>query len=161
MSQASKVILVAVVAALIGGGGVYVWQTNESPEPLSVPIQEQGLNEPKNATVFTSSNEWSELIRYNCELSGGSFNNNVCECPLEEGQTQEEMYNTSTGYCQSSMGGPAGDAFAASVGLPRGDFAFWTQIIGNNCTETGGNWLNARCTCGDGLTYIEDTGYCK
>lgn len=162
MSQASKMILVAIVAALIGGGGVYLWQANESPESPTVSTQEQDLNEPETVTEATSSNDWNELIGYNCELSGGSFSEyKGCECPLEEGQTQEEMYDKSTGYCQSSMGAPGGDAFAASVGLPLGNYSFWTDIVGNNCTETDGDWLNARCTCSDDKTYDKSTGYCK
>lgn len=163
MSQTSKMVLVAVIAALIGGGGVYFWETDESQESPSVSVQEQELNEPETVTEFTPSNEWNELIRYNCELSGGSFSDNSCVCPIEEeiGQTQEEMYDKSTGYCQSSMGGPGGDAFAASVGLPWDKYSFWTDIVGNNCTETDGEWLNALCTCSDGKTYDESTGYCE
>lgn len=156
-------VLVAVIAALIGGGGVYFWQTNESQESPSVSVQEQELNEPETITEVTSSNEWDELVGYNCELSGGSFSDSVCECPLEERQTQEMMYDKKTGYCQTTFGGPGGAAFAVSVGLPNpeGAYYFWTDVVGNNCTETDGDWLNARCSCSDGKTYDKSTGYCK
>jgi len=160
MSQASEMILVAIVAAVIGGGGVYLWQRDESPESLPVSIQEQESNEPQN--VAADTNEFAGVVKYNCEKSGGSFSNNSCVCPISEdlGQTQEMMYDKSTGYCQSDIGGPAGDAFAASIGLPYGDYAFYQEIVMNNCTETGGDFLYA-CSCPDGKSYDESTGYCK
>ncbi len=161
MSQTSKLILIAIVATLLGGVGVYLWQNNVTQESPSVSVQEEELNEPEIITKIETSDEWNELIAYNCELSGGTFSNNSCSCPLEGEQTQEEMYDKSTGYCQSSMGGPAGDAYAVSVGLPWGNYSFWTEIVENNCTETGGDWLNARCTCGEGSTYSKSTGKCE
>jgi len=142
MSQTSKMILLAFVVALLTGSVVYLWQHNKS-------------------SVSPSSNDYGQIIKYNCEKSGGSFSDSKCECPLEKGQTQEIMYDKSTGYCQSTNGGPAGDAFNASVGLPYGDFAFWSEIVGNNCTKTGGEWLNAHCTCSVKMVYDKSTGDCK
>lgn len=46
-----------------------------------------------------------------CTLSAGTYADGACTCPLENNQTQEEMYDAATGFCQSSMGGPAGEAF--------------------------------------------------
>lgn len=143
MSQVSKMMLVAIAAALIGGGSVYFWTSNEA------------IQEPV-------TNEFAGVVKYNCEKSGGSFNGNSCVCPISEeiGQTQELMYDESTGYCQSDIGGPASDAFPASVGLPYGDYAFYNDIVINNCEETGGDFLYS-CDCPDGKTYDESTGYCK
>lgn len=150
-------MLVAVVAALIGGGSVYFWPSNEA-------IQEQELQQPEPETTIESpvKNEFAGAVKYNCEKSGGSFNGNSCVCPISEeiGQTQESMYDESTGYCQSDIGGPASDAFPASVGLPYGDYAFYNNIVINNCEETGGDFLYS-CDCPDGKTYDESTGYCK
>jgi hypothetical protein len=103
-------------------------------------------------------------IRYNCELSAGTFNDGRCNCPAEEEYVETgggSAYDKKTGYCQTAHGGPSGDAFNASVGLPWGDFSFWIGIVGNHCTESGGSWLNARCTCPDGATYDRSSGICK
>jgi hypothetical protein len=169
MSQTSKIILTAVLAALIAGSGVYLWQNSQTADAPVAETPEQEITEtevvaePAATTEIASSNEWAELIQSQCELSGGTFADNSCECPIEEdlGQTQESMYDKSTGYCQNTVGGPGGDAFAASVGLPHGNYSFWTKIVGNNCTETGGTWLNAKCTCSDGTSYSESTGNCS
>lgn len=92
MEQTSKMILVAFVAALLAGGGVFLWQQNESPSSPLVEIQEQ-------------------IAQYNCEQSGGTFAGSSCTCPIEEGlgQTQEMMYDENTGYCQTTFGGPGGE----------------------------------------------------
>lgn len=162
MSQAGKIVLVSIVAALIGGGGVYVWQTNKAPASPLVSIQEQELSPPEVNSESTTTNEFTGAAKYNCKKSGGSFSaNNSCVCPIEEGlgQTQEMMYDEKTGYCQTTFGGPGGDAFAASVGLPYGDYAFYNEIVMNNCTETGGEFLYS-CNCPNGKVYDESTGYC-
>ncbi len=165
MSQTSKIILTTIISALLAGGSVYLWQNDKNnTESLPAPNQKEKLNEPKTTAKDVMSNEWEELIKRNCEFSDGSFSNGSCKCPIEEslGQTQELMYDKNTGYCQTTHGGPGGDAFAASVGLPWGDFSFWIKIVGNNCTETGGLWgSTARCTCPDKMTYDKSTGYCK
>ncbi|MBI2436728.1 MAG: hypothetical protein HYV41_03235 [Candidatus Magasanikbacteria bacterium] len=161
MSQASKIILVAIIAALIGSGSTYLWQTNQSKISPPVDTQEQEINEPEVTTTVSSTNEFAGVVKYNCEKSGGSFSNNTCECPLEGPQTQEEMYDKSTGYCQSSIGGPAGDAFAASIGLPYGDYGFFMDIIVNSCEESGGEMSGAACICSKNMTYDKATGYCK
>ena len=160
MSQTNKIILVAIVAALIGSGGTYLWQANQSPIAPPVDTQEE-LNEPETRTEFTSTNEFAGVAKYNCEKSGGSFSNNSCTCPLELNQTQEIMYDKSTGYCQSSIGGPAGDAFAASIGLPYGDYGFFMDIIVNSCEKSGGAMSGAACICSKNMTYDKATGYCK
>lgn len=153
-------IIVAVVAALIGSVGTYLWQANQSPIATPVDTQEE-LNEPEITTESTSTNEFAGIVKYNCEKSGGSFNNNSCTCPLELNQTQEIMYDKSTGYCQSSIGGAAGDSFAASIGLPYGDYAFFMDIIVNSCEESGGSMSGAACICSKNMNYDKATGYCK
>ncbi len=102
-------------------------------------------------------------IRYNCELSGGSFENDRCTCLIEEelGQTQELMYDKETGFCQSTHGGPAGDAFNASIGLPHGGYGYWTQIVMDLCTNSGGNIFGAACICPADKTYSKTNGKCE
>lgn len=101
-------------------------------------------------------------VKYNCELSGGTFQNEACVCPIEEqlGQTQEMMYDESKGYCQTTFGGPGGEAFAASMGLPRGHYAFWTRIIFDLCQDSGGSISGAACICPDGSSYDPEQGEC-
>jgi hypothetical protein len=100
-------------------------------------------------------------IAYNCELSGGTFRNDSCSCPLESGQTQAEMYDENTGFCQSAMGGPAGDAFNASIGLPYGDYGYYQNIIIDLCESSGGSLSGAACICPAGTDYSKTTGKCE
>lgn len=111
----------------------------------------------QNRTMPTES-----AVSYNCELSGGEFKNGECNCPNEElfVQASEPVYDKSTGFCQSAQGGPAGDAFNASVGLPYNDFSFYTSVVSYQCNESGGEFLTGRCDCGS-ETYDETTGLCK
>ena len=136
MSQTSKIIIVAIGAAIISGGSVYLWQMNKSLESPHVSVQEQNINK---STTVSSMNEGA--AKYNCELSSGSFKNGACKCQIGEGQTQKMMYDKTTGFCQSDIGGPAGNAFPASIGLPYGDYSFYNDIVINNCEETGGEFL--------------------
>ena len=100
-------------------------------------------------------------IKYNCELSGGTYTNGACVCPLESIQTQEDMYDTTTGFCQTTFGGPGGAAFAASIGLPHGSYSFYNEIIMNLCTKSGGNISGAACICPTNKNYSEKTGQCE
>lgn len=153
MNQTNKIITVAIIAAILSGGCVYFWQINKLGSP-TVSTQEQTKTK---STTTTSSNEGA--AKYNCELSSGSFKNGICECPDE---FLGDMYDETTGFCQSGEGGPAGDAFAASVGLPWKSYSFWIDIINSNCTKTGGSWgIPARCTCSNGKNYNQSTGYCE
>jgi len=144
MSQNFKTVFIAIVAALMGAGITYALQVKEAPMASELPEKFAGV------------------VKYNCEKSAGVFENNTCICPLEEGlgQTQELMYDKSTGYCQTTYGGPAGEAFSASVGLPYGDYSFYGDIIYNNCTESGGEFLYI-CNCPEGKVYDKSTGFCK
>jgi hypothetical protein len=101
-------------------------------------------------------------ISYNCELSGGEFTNGQCLCPTEDTptQTEQSMYDPATGFCQSTMGGAASDAFNASLGLPYGTYDYYFSIVEYHCAESGGNFLNARCDCGN-QTYNDTTGQCQ
>src|SRR3989338_314563 len=78
-------------------------------------------------------------IQYTCELSDGVFENGLCTCPIEEqlAQTQKMMYDESTGFCQTTFGGPGGDAFNAGVGLPWGSYRYYDDIINYWCEESG------------------------
>ncbi|MDD2785602.1 MAG: hypothetical protein PHS79_01760 [Patescibacteria group bacterium] len=163
MSQALKMIFVAVVAALIGGSGTYLYQANQSPISPLANTQERKINEPEVTTAIGSANKFTGVAKYNCEKSGGSFTNNSCVCPIEAelGQTQEMMYDKNTGYCQTTAGGPGGDAFATSIGLPYGDYGFFMGIIVNSCEKSGGEMSGAACICSKNTTYDKSTGYCK
>ncbi|MBT4856866.1 hypothetical protein HON52_01630 [Candidatus Uhrbacteria bacterium] len=98
-------------------------------------------------------------IQFTCEYSGGVFKGDVCVCPIEEqlGQTQEMMYDESTGYCQTTYGGPGGDASNVLLG-----FEYFFSIVEYNCNESGGiSHTYSRCQCPDGSEYDKDTGYCS
>lgn len=47
------------------------------------------------------------IVTYNCEQSGGTFNNDACSCPTEQGEKLE--YDSGTGYCMSAFGIPGGE----------------------------------------------------
>lgn len=100
-------------------------------------------------------------VKYNCELSGGTFENGACVCSLEGPESQEEMYDESTGFCQSAIGGPAGDAFAASIGLPYGEYGYWNDIMVNLCEGSDGSRSGAACICPEGKTFSKQTGECE
>lgn len=66
--------------------------------------------------TITSTDAWKKIVQYNCMQSGGSFKNDKCECPIEEqlSQTSESMYDKSTGYCTTTVGGPGGEVGLAA-----------------------------------------------
>ncbi|MFA6072329.1 MAG: hypothetical protein WC810_27520, partial [Janthinobacterium sp.] len=66
-------------------------------------------------------------ISYNCELSGGKFLNGACVCANVSPQLPI-AYDQATGFCQSDAGGPAGNAFYSSIGLPYGDYDYFNSI---------------------------------
>lgn len=101
--------------------------------------------------------------QYNCELSDGIFTGQRCQCPIEEelGQTQKSMYDQETGFCQTTFGGPGGDAFMASVGLPFGDYQFLMDALVQECTNSGGTMSGASCQCPEGTGYDQETLNCK
>jgi len=102
-------------------------------------------------------------IQYNCELSGGTFENGVCVCPIEEqlGQTQEMMYDEKSGFCQTTFGGAGGNAFAAGQGLPWGRNSYYNDVINYWCDESGGSKSGAACICPTEKTYDKKTGKCQ
>lgn len=100
-------------------------------------------------------------IKYNCELSGGIFKDNHCICSIEDFQTQEMMYDKNTGFCQSTHGGPAGDAFFASSGLPFGYYSFWMGIMMDLCETSGGSISGVACICPSEKTFSKTNGKCQ
>lgn len=112
-SQTYKIILAIIITAIIVGGGVYIWQ-GKTPANLPVTVNttqtETQNTEPATQTT-QEKNGWEKIAQYNCNQSGGLLKDDKCECPLEEGlgQTQEMMYDKSTGYCQTTAGGPGGE----------------------------------------------------
>ncbi len=166
MPNTHKLILITIISALAGvtAGGFSVLQISKNLRSSSITDQKQISNQPKAVVENASTNEWEELIKHNCELSGGSFANGKCTCDVEEnlGQTQEMMYDKNTGYCQSTHGGPAGDAFNASIGLPYGEYSYWLQVVMNACTDSGGDaTIAARCICPEDKTYSKINGKCE
>ncbi len=115
---------------------------------------------PTVAQPVAVVSEIAGAVRYNCELSGGVVENGACVCSIEEFQTQDQVYDKTTGFCQSTIGGPAGDAFAASIGLPRGAYAFWNNIVIGLCEKSGGYVSGASCQCSTGTSYDKVTGTC-
>lgn len=147
-SDVLKFVTTFFIGAIIGGLGVaFVAVSRVEVVPGDAPTEVSVV--PGGA------------VKYNCELSGGTFENGACACFLESFQTQEEMYDASTGFCQSSFGGPAGDAFAASVGLPHGSYEYWNRILVNLCEDSGGSRSGAACICPDGKTFSKETGECE
>ncbi|HCA67554.1 MAG TPA: hypothetical protein DEP11_04900 [Candidatus Jacksonbacteria bacterium] len=113
-TQTYKIILAVIITAIIAGGGVYFWQGMATTKTQNT--------EPVIKTTI-EENEWNKIAQYNCAQSGGLFKDDKCECPLEEGlgQTQEMMYDKSTGYCQTTAGGPGGElADTANMFIGRG-----------------------------------------
>lgn len=100
-------------------------------------------------------------IKYNCELSGGKFKNNTCSCRPDGEEIQANVYDEQTGFCQSDIGGPAGDAFSASIGLPYGEYGYYQGIIIDLCQKSGGELSGAACICPSGELYDRTTGQCK
>jgi len=47
------------------------------------------------------------IVTYNCKQSGGTFKNDACSCPTEQGEKLE--YDSDTGYCMSAFGIPGGE----------------------------------------------------
>lgn len=151
MNSKYKLMLVGLIGVLIGSCGTYVWQASK---PVLVPYVDT------EDTIV--SNMFAGVIAYNCEKSGGSFDNNRCVCPIEAelGQTQESMYDKNTGYCQTTFGGPGGEAFNTSIGLPAGDYGYYNEIIQNLCLKSGGDLSGAACICPVDTQYDKSTGYC-
>lgn len=143
-----KSVLLFLLGALVGGLAVSFVAVSRvevvpvSPEPVATTTDAPGA------------------VRYNCELSGGIVENGSCVCPLELNQTQEMMYDASKGFCQTTFGGPGGDAFRASVGLPRGHYGFWNDIVFGLCEESGGSVSGAACICREGDLYDPARGRC-
>lgn len=137
---------------------------------LSIFVWEQVKGAPSTNNSSTTVQESTTVaesltgpIRYNCELSGGTFKDDHCSCSIEEnlGQTQESMYDKNTGFCQSTIGGPAGNAFNASIGLPYGDYNYWTGIVLGVCIDSGGSISGAACICPSGKIYSKTSGKCE
>lgn len=149
MKYMKKGIIILLVGILLGAAVLYLYATKDSGYALDLPI--------------IADEDFSAIVQYNCEFSNGEFVNGACVCPAEEelGQTSDMMYDPNTGYCQTTVGGPAGDAFAASAGLPHGQFDYFNSIVINNCHSSGGSYLPNGCSCPEGDDYNQQTGFCE
>ncbi len=124
-TQTYKTILAVIATAIVVGGGVYFWQGQAPANPPTVAstTQTEAQNTEPTTQTTIKENEYNKIAQYNCVQSGGLFKDDKCECPLEEGlgQTQEMMYDKSTGYCQTTAGGPGGElADTANMFVGRG-----------------------------------------
>lgn len=137
-------LLLFIVGLLVGAGIMYASPNTVRPEKT-------------DTEVVTGP------VKYNCELSNGTFKNGTCICPIEQelGETQASMYDKTNGFCQTTFGGPGGDAFAASVGQPYGGYQYWNSIIFGLCKKSGGSISDAVCICPAGENYDKNTGECK
>lgn len=80
------IVITAVVAGLITGGGVYILF---------------------NTQINTGTE--NKIVEYNCKASGGTIVGDKCKCPDEElGPINGFTYDKDTGYCVSSEGTPGG-----------------------------------------------------
>lgn len=123
--QTYKTILAIIITTIIVGGGMYFWQGKTPANPPTIINTTQTEEQDKEQITQTTQgkDEWNKIVQYNCTQSGGLFKDGECECPLEEGlgQTQEIMYDKSTGHCQTTAGGPGGElANTANMFVGRG-----------------------------------------
>lgn len=139
------------------------FQANESPAIQSEILKAIMTFKTLDGTDRTSPPKpiLTGPVQYNCELSGGTFKDDRCTCSIEDFQTQEMMYDKNTGFCQSTIGGPAGNAFNASIGLPYGDYSYWTGIVLGICTDSGGSISGGACICPSGMSYSKTSGKCE
>ena len=100
------VVLAVIITAVIVGGGMYWWQTSQTKLPVTEETEtiDEISAEPEEVESTTASNQ---VVEYNCEQSGGTFGNNDCSCPTEQGEQLE--YDSETGYCMSAFGIPGGE----------------------------------------------------
>lgn len=121
-SENSKITLAIIITALIVGGGMYFWHTQNS-KPSVV-----------TNTIVTEQGAAEKITQYYCEHTGGTFANNSCVCPLENNQTQADMYDTATGQCQTTAGGSGGE-IGANIGIGSQNCAALKNAFTQNCLE--------------------------
>jgi len=80
-SQIFKIIIAIIITAIVVGGGVYFWQNQ------------------------TTNSQGEKIVKHYCQQSGGTFENDKCDCPSEFGA---DMYDKTNGQCQTTVGGPGG-----------------------------------------------------
>jgi len=90
-SAVGVVVLAVVVTALVVGGGMYWWQTSK--------------------VVAPETNTYEQIVKFNCEQSGGTFSRNECQCPEEPevNGAPAFAYGERDGYCVDSFGTPGGE----------------------------------------------------
>lgn len=98
-----------------------------------------------------------QVVKYNCEQSGGVFGNKQCNCGV--GNT----YDKNSGLCATPMGtagGNSGDVEKQGQEL----LMLKNTIVQYNCEASGGSFKNTACICpkenGETLKYDSETGYC-
>lgn len=102
-----------------------------------------------------------DIVKFNCEQSGGLYNNETCEC------SGEEFYEEETGYCIAANGSPGGELGDQARELLEARVQETTievmeKIVEFNCQQSGGEYLESVCNCSEieDATYEEETGYC-
>ncbi|MBU1146046.1 hypothetical protein KKD80_00670 [Patescibacteria group bacterium] len=89
-SSVGVVVVAIVVTALVVGGGMYWWQTSK---------------------VTPQTNTYEQIVKFNCEQSGGEFSESKCQCQEEPkvNGAPAFTYGERDGYCVDSFGTPGGD----------------------------------------------------
>lgn len=130
------IISAIVITALLIGGGVYYWQSSKTPalSPATVVktnvVKEKTTTATKTTPIITTS-DTQKIVAYNCEQSGGTYENNKCTCPsgtyeMNGKQLPKYKYEKDTGYCSDPMGiegGNIGDMVKKVLELERLKFS--------------------------------------
>lgn len=129
------VVIAVVITAVVVGGSMYCWQ------------------------FLQTADNCTQVIKYNCEQSGGIYSDGICTCSEDE----YEKYEESTGYCITAIGIPGGELQEQAAKLQE-LVMLKNTIVRHNCEKSGGTFSENICSCpmeqGEKLTYDTNTGYC-
>lgn len=71
----SVIFTIIITAVLVGGTSYFLWTFSFNQQAL----------------------EYSSIVAFNCEQSGGGYDDGFCECPVE--YDDQLTYDSRTGYC--------------------------------------------------------------
>lgn len=73
-----------------------------------ITVVQASQKENPTALETSRTKQWRSVIAQNCVYSGGEYEEakDKCHCPSE---TETDMYNKETGYCETTHGGPGGE----------------------------------------------------
>ncbi len=106
-SSAGAIIITVVVTAVVIGGGMYWWQTSKT-------VLQQAVSTPTS-----QKSSFEQVAKFNCEQSGGTFSQSMCQCPKEPQVAGAPVftYEENAGYCMDSFGIPGGEEGATAKKL--------------------------------------------